>query len=187
MTRVCVVGLGHVGLPTAALLAEAGHEVVGCDTAPEVVARVNAGHAGLPEPGLDALLAEANPEAFVRPGTPGVLLWAAVADEDGSLLACGAAKPHTPGVPHLSSVAVHPRARRQGLGAAVTVALVRRLLRTEPEDGENSVLVGHLTNLRLLSTASPDEGGTVVFRPDGEGFVLVGSVPPQGWQELAAR
>ncbi len=44
------------------------------------------------------------------------------------------------------------------------------------------MLVGHLTNLRLLSTASPDEGGTVVLRPDGEGFVLVGSVPPQGWQ-----
>ena len=34
--------------------------------------------------------------------------------------------------------------------------------------------------------ASPDEGGTVVLRPDGDGFVLVGSVPPQSWQELAA-
>ncbi len=55
-----------------------------------------------------------------------------------------------------------------------------------PEDGENTILVGHLTNLNLLSTASPQEGGTVVFRPDGEGFVLVGSVPEQGWQELAA-
>ncbi len=68
-----------------------------------------------------------------------------------------------------------------------TTRALRRLLRAEPDDGENTVLVGHLTNLRLLSTASPDEGGTVVFRPDGEGFVLVGSVPPQGWQDLAAR
>ena len=68
-----------------------------------------------------------------------------------------------------------------------TTSALRRLLSTVPEDGENTVLVGHLTNLRLLSTASPDEGGTVVFRPDGEGFVLVGSVPPQGWQERAAR
>ena len=67
-----------------------------------------------------------------------------------------------------------------------TTGALRRLLSTVPGDGENTVLVGHLTNLQLLSTASPDEGGTVVFRPDGEGFVLVGSVPPQGWQELAA-
>ena len=64
---------------------------------------------------------------------------------------------------------------------------LRQLLSTEPDDGENTVLVGHLTNLQLLSTASPDEGGTVVFRPDGEGFSLVGQVPPQGWQELARR
>ena len=68
-----------------------------------------------------------------------------------------------------------------------TTRELRRLLRTVPEDGANTVLVGHLTNLRLLSTASPDEGATVVLRPDGEGFSLVGSVPPQGWQDLAAR
>jgi phosphohistidine phosphatase SixA len=67
-----------------------------------------------------------------------------------------------------------------------TTRALRELLSTVPDDGENTVLVGHLTNLQLLSTASPEEGGTVVFRPDGEGFVLVGSVPPQGWQELAA-
>lgn len=67
-----------------------------------------------------------------------------------------------------------------------TTRALRELLSAEPEDG-NTVLVGHLTNLRLVSTAQPDEGGTVVLRPDGEGFLLVGSVPPQGWQELAAR
>ena len=68
-----------------------------------------------------------------------------------------------------------------------TTRALRELLSTLPDDGENTVLVGHLTNLQLLSTASPEEGGTVVLRPDGEGFVLVGSVPPQGWQDLAAR
>ena len=68
-----------------------------------------------------------------------------------------------------------------------TTTALRELLSRVPEDGRNTVLVGHLSNLRLLSTASPDEGGTVVFRPDGEGFLLVGSLPPQSWQELAAR
>lgn len=57
MSTVCVHGLGHVGLPLAALLAEAGHEVTGCDPRAEVVAVVNAARGGSPEPGLDALLA----------------------------------------------------------------------------------------------------------------------------------
>lgn len=59
MSTVCVHGLGHVGLPTAALLAEAGHQVTGCDPRPDAVARANAARPGSPEPGLDALLARA--------------------------------------------------------------------------------------------------------------------------------
>jgi UDP-N-acetyl-D-mannosaminuronic acid dehydrogenase len=59
MSTVCVHGLGHIGLPTAAMLAEAGHDVVGCDTNPVVVAGVAAGRAGFPEPALDALVAHA--------------------------------------------------------------------------------------------------------------------------------
>ena len=34
---VCVVGLGYIGLPTAATLAGAGHRVIGVDTNPAVV------------------------------------------------------------------------------------------------------------------------------------------------------
>ena len=59
MTAVCVHGLGYIGLPTAALLADAGREVIGCDINADLVARVNEGRAGFPEPGLDALLARA--------------------------------------------------------------------------------------------------------------------------------
>jgi UDP-N-acetyl-D-mannosaminuronic acid dehydrogenase len=57
LTTVCVVGLGHVGLPTAALLADAGCDVTGCDIAPAVVAGVNEGRAHIHEEGLEALLA----------------------------------------------------------------------------------------------------------------------------------
>ena len=57
MSTVCVHGLGHVGLPLAALLAEAGHEVTGCDPRAERIAVVKAARGGSPEPGLDALLA----------------------------------------------------------------------------------------------------------------------------------
>lgn len=39
--KVCVVGLGYIGLPTATLSASAGHEVIGVDTNQTVVDSVN--------------------------------------------------------------------------------------------------------------------------------------------------
>ncbi|MGK7868353.1 UDP-N-acetyl-D-mannosamine dehydrogenase [Falsiroseomonas sp. E2-1-a20] len=59
VTDVCVMGLGYVGLPAAAMLASRGHRVVGCDTDPRVVAAVAAGQAHFREPDLDMLLAAA--------------------------------------------------------------------------------------------------------------------------------
>jgi UDP-N-acetyl-D-mannosaminuronic acid dehydrogenase len=53
---VCVVGLGYIGLPTAATLASRGVEVIGVDTNPRVVEAVNAGHTYFSEPDLDMLL-----------------------------------------------------------------------------------------------------------------------------------
>ncbi|MDP3417050.1 UDP-N-acetyl-D-mannosamine dehydrogenase [Falsiroseomonas sp.] len=59
MQRLCVMGLGYVGLPAAAMLAGRGHQVVGCDTDPRVVAAVQSGQAHFHEPDLDMLLAAA--------------------------------------------------------------------------------------------------------------------------------
>jgi nucleotide sugar dehydrogenase len=55
--RAVVVALGKIGLPLAAKIAMAGHEVVGCDIDPRVVGMVNGGQAPFPgEAGLaDAL------------------------------------------------------------------------------------------------------------------------------------
>jgi UDP-N-acetyl-D-mannosaminuronic acid dehydrogenase len=57
--RVCVIGLGYVGLPTACILASAGYEVVGADVSPKVVDAVNSGRTHFREPDLDMLLAAA--------------------------------------------------------------------------------------------------------------------------------
>jgi len=54
---ICVIGLGYIGLPTAACFAEAGFRVVGVDVNPRAVASVNAGRAHIVEPGLNDLLA----------------------------------------------------------------------------------------------------------------------------------
>jgi UDP-N-acetyl-D-mannosaminuronic acid dehydrogenase len=57
--KAVVVALGKIGLPLAAAIARAGHEVVGCDVDPAVVDAVNAGRAPFPgEAGLDDALQE---------------------------------------------------------------------------------------------------------------------------------
>lgn len=42
-SKICVLGLGYIGLPTASLLAIHGFRVVGVDVNPEVVETVNVG------------------------------------------------------------------------------------------------------------------------------------------------
>ena len=58
MGRVCVVGLGYVGVPTAAVLAGHGMEVIGVDIDRERVGTINSGASPFDEPGLDSLVAE---------------------------------------------------------------------------------------------------------------------------------
>ena len=56
-TKICVVGTGHIGLPLAAVLAEAGFRVTGYDTNDDFIVRVNTtGTVDFQEEGLAALL-----------------------------------------------------------------------------------------------------------------------------------
>ena len=50
--KICVVGLGYIGLPTSAMFASHGCEVVGVDVSQHVVDTLNAGHIHIEEPGL---------------------------------------------------------------------------------------------------------------------------------------
>lgn len=56
--RVVVIGLGYVGLVTAAVLAHAGHSVIGVDIDRERVAELSAGRLPFSEPDLPELVAE---------------------------------------------------------------------------------------------------------------------------------
>lgn len=53
---VCVVGLGYIGLPTAAVLAARGYQVHGVEINPKAVETINAGRAHFAEPDLDMLV-----------------------------------------------------------------------------------------------------------------------------------
>ncbi|PZP14281.1 MAG: UDP-N-acetyl-D-mannosamine dehydrogenase [Brachybacterium faecium] len=57
LDTVCVIGLGYIGLPTAAVLAQAGKTVIGVDIKQDNVDAINAGKVPFVEEGLEAVLA----------------------------------------------------------------------------------------------------------------------------------
>ena len=57
--KICVLGLGYIGLPTASTIATRGVKVVGVDVNPLVVNSLQNGHVHLYEPGLQELVDEA--------------------------------------------------------------------------------------------------------------------------------
>ena len=59
--KVCVVGLGKLGAPLAAVLAAKGHEVVGIDVDAAAVTAIAEGRAPVAEPGFADMLALARP------------------------------------------------------------------------------------------------------------------------------
>lgn len=68
---ICVVGLGYIGLPTAALLANRGYQVHGVDINEAVVNRINQSQVHIIEPELDAFVRAAvqsgNLKASIQP------------------------------------------------------------------------------------------------------------------------
>ncbi len=63
MKKICVVGLGYIGLPTAALLANRGYDVHGVDIVQSTVDTINRGEIHIVEPDLDTFV-----RAAVRSG-----------------------------------------------------------------------------------------------------------------------
>jgi UDP-N-acetyl-D-mannosaminuronic acid dehydrogenase len=56
MKKICVMGLGYIGLPTASVLATNGFEVLGVDVTAQVVDTVNSGNIHIEEPGLHTVV-----------------------------------------------------------------------------------------------------------------------------------
>jgi len=57
--KICVIGLGYIGLPTAALLANRGYNVHGVDVVQSTVDIINRGEIHIVEPGLDTFVKSA--------------------------------------------------------------------------------------------------------------------------------
>ena len=61
MKRICVIGLGYIGLPTACLFADAGYGVVGVEINQEKIEKLNHGKLPFEEKGLEELFEKALP------------------------------------------------------------------------------------------------------------------------------
>ena len=64
--KISVFGLGYVGLPTAAILASHGIEVVGVDVNPDIVANINIGRVHFAEPDLSAVVRDSVSQGTLR-------------------------------------------------------------------------------------------------------------------------
>jgi UDP-N-acetyl-D-mannosaminuronic acid dehydrogenase len=64
--KISVIGLGYIGLPTAALLASEGYEVLGMDVSQHVVDTINRGEIHIVEPDLDAYVHSAVSKGMLK-------------------------------------------------------------------------------------------------------------------------
>lgn len=67
--KVVMIGLGYIGLPTAALIANNNIHVHGVDINPQVVETINAGKIHIVEPSLDQAVATAVSKGFLKAAT----------------------------------------------------------------------------------------------------------------------
>lgn len=56
--KICVIGLGYIGLPTSAMFAQSGCTVLGVDISEKVVEILNMGQIHIEEPGLEDVIRE---------------------------------------------------------------------------------------------------------------------------------
>lgn len=66
INKISVIGLGYIGLPTAAMFASRKIEVVGVDVNPEIVAIINKGEVHIVEPDLDIVVRTSITEGYLR-------------------------------------------------------------------------------------------------------------------------
>jgi len=59
MKKVCILGLGYIGMPTACMLANNGYQVIGIEVNNSIIEKLNSGKLHIDEPDLEDLFLEA--------------------------------------------------------------------------------------------------------------------------------
>lgn len=66
LKKICVIGLGYIGLPTAAMFASRKIEVVGVDVSQSTIDTINRGEVHISEPDLDMVVNSVVREGYLR-------------------------------------------------------------------------------------------------------------------------
>lgn len=173
---VCAIGLGYVGLPTAALFALSGHQVIGVDTNPRTTAELSEGRTELAEAGLQTLVEAAFRSGRILPRPapePADVFIIAVptplgadgrADLRAIEQAAGALRPVLrPGnlvvlestvPPRTTADRLRPLLERDGLRAGVDFDLVHCPERVLP----GRILIELVENARVIGEVNPGAG-----------------------------
>lgn len=65
------------------------------------------------------------------------------------------------------------------------ILAVRQLIGAETPEDANTIVVTHISVIEPATGATPEEGGSAIFVPEGNGaFRIVAEVPPGGWAKL---
>jgi UDP-N-acetyl-D-mannosaminuronic acid dehydrogenase len=107
--KICVLGLGYIGLPTSALLAGKGYRIHGVDVMTEVVSTINSGAVHIVEPDL---------EIFVKAAVDSGRLKAALEPEEADVFIIAVPTPfkddHVPNIDYVlqATVSIAPFIRK---------------------------------------------------------------------------
>jgi len=180
--KVCVVGLGKVGLPLAVQYASRGLDVTGCDIDAAKVTRINAGNCpidgedGLAE-GLRAALDAGRLRATVETAS-------AVAESDAVVLIVpvGLTEGNKPGFSHLDAAVA---AVAQGLGSG-TLVLVESTVPVGTTRGRVGAALAKRTGGVLLAASPERVSSGRIFRDLRTYPKIIGPLDDASWQRAEA-
>src|SRR3972149_9940673 len=66
MEKVCILGMGYIGMPTACMLANNGYEVIGVEIDSKIINKLNSGKLHIDEPDLEEIFLKAYKDKKIK-------------------------------------------------------------------------------------------------------------------------
>jgi len=66
MEKVCILGMGYIGMPTACMLANSGYEVIGVEIDSKIINKLNSGKLHIDEPDLEEIFLKAYKDKKIK-------------------------------------------------------------------------------------------------------------------------